>query len=293
MPTTDWLLADYLGMVHPHTFHAMQELVMAMADYQRNRGKKTLFGRDRGLASYEKFEDALRDTLLAMVRDEILQHHSTPEECREQLVDEISAFATAFPNWQDAYAFAQEYFIDRSDIAEGWIQACMRGSINTEMPMATHMTARDRALSLANSVNDILCRYVAVHNDVFDSSLRRMIPIPGLFQAVQYCTHRDTLAGLQSELVVVAEQAQTTSALVKTRVPEQRFLVELDKYVAALMDTVSRLGDICGQLCAKSEAAADYQWHDYNRDVEDYNASIARYKALGGRLNHLYEALKD
>lgn len=46
MATTDWDLAGTFQTRFPHTFNALQKLVMAMADYKKNRGKKTRFKRD-------------------------------------------------------------------------------------------------------------------------------------------------------------------------------------------------------------------------------------------------------
>ena len=38
---------------------------MAMADAYNNRGKTSLFSHDRGLKSYKKYEEKLKDTLIA------------------------------------------------------------------------------------------------------------------------------------------------------------------------------------------------------------------------------------
>ena len=122
MATTDWDLAGTFQTRFPHTFNALQKLVMAMADYEKNRGKKTLFGKDKGLNSYKKFEDTLKDTLLAMVVDGAVARNIGAKECRETLTEMIAAFAEVFPNWQDAYSFADNYFIQNATIAEDRIQ---------------------------------------------------------------------------------------------------------------------------------------------------------------------------
>lgn len=126
MATTNYELAASLQSRHPHTFNALQHLVMAMADFQKNRNKKTLFGKDKGLAAYKKFEDKLRDTLLAMVLDGVITRVATPAEYREQLTGAIGAFASVFPNWQDAYVFAAEYFVSSAKEAEDRIHEMLR-----------------------------------------------------------------------------------------------------------------------------------------------------------------------
>jgi len=122
MATTDWDLAGTFQTRFPHTFNSLQKLVMAMAAYEKNRGKKTLFGKDKGLNAYKKFEDVLRDTLLAMVVDGAIARNVGARECRETLTEMIGAFAEVFPNWQDAYSFAENYFIHNAETAEARIQ---------------------------------------------------------------------------------------------------------------------------------------------------------------------------
>ena len=122
MATTDWDLAGTFQTRFPHTFNALQKLVMAMADYEKNRGKKTLFGKDKGLNAYKKFEGVLKDTLLAMVVDGAVARNIGAKECRETLTEMIAAFAEVFPNWQDAYSFADNYFIQNAAVAEDRIQ---------------------------------------------------------------------------------------------------------------------------------------------------------------------------
>lgn len=126
MATTDWDLAGTFQTRFPHTFNALQKLVMAMAAYQKNRGKKTIFGKDKGLDSYKKFESVLRDTLLAMVVDGAVERNVKAKECRETLTEMVAAFAEVFPNWQDAYSFADEYFIKNAVTAEDRIRDMLR-----------------------------------------------------------------------------------------------------------------------------------------------------------------------
>jgi len=126
MATTNWDLAGTFQTRFPHTFSALQKLVMAMAAYQKNRGGKTIFGKDKGLDSYRKFESVLRDTLLAMVVDGAVERNVKAKVCRETLTEMIAAFAEVFPNWQDAYSFADEYFTKNAVTAEDRIGAMLR-----------------------------------------------------------------------------------------------------------------------------------------------------------------------
>jgi hypothetical protein len=99
---------------------------MSMADFASSRGKRTLFGRDTGLATYKKFEEKFKDTLLAMVLDGVIERNATPAHARTRLIEAIEVFAAGFPNWQDAYAFSKEFLVDSASVAEDRIQSVMR-----------------------------------------------------------------------------------------------------------------------------------------------------------------------
>jgi hypothetical protein len=126
MATTNWNTAEAFQANFPHTFNALQHLIMAMADFNHNREKKSFFGRDKGLAAYKKFEEKFRDTLLAMVLDGIVERDAAPSLVRKTLVEAIEVFAAAFPNWQDAYAYANEFLVESAAVAEDRIQNAMR-----------------------------------------------------------------------------------------------------------------------------------------------------------------------
>ena len=126
MPTTNWTTVAALQEQCPHTHTALQHLVMAMAGVHKNRGKKSLFGKDKGLAAYKKFEEKLEDCVLAMVLDEIFARNAPASVVLENLLSALQAFAAAYPNWQDAYAYAHEFFVESEEVAEDRIANLMR-----------------------------------------------------------------------------------------------------------------------------------------------------------------------
>ena len=126
MATTNWVLAEEFQAKVPHTFIALQHLVTAMADLVKKRGRKTFFGKDKGLAAYKQFEAKLHDTILAMVLDGIIERNATPSHVQSELIKAIKLFATTFPNWQDAYSFADEFLVGSAGVAEDCIRSAMR-----------------------------------------------------------------------------------------------------------------------------------------------------------------------
>lgn len=126
MATTNRTTVEAFQAKFPHTLNALQHLVMSMADFANSRGKKSLFGKDRGLAAYKKFEDKFRDALLAMVLDGVIERNATPSHARTTMIEAIELFAAAYPNWQDAYAFANEFLVESAEAAEDRIQSALR-----------------------------------------------------------------------------------------------------------------------------------------------------------------------
>lgn len=126
MTTTHYERALLFQSLRPHTFTALQKLVMAMADYQNNRGKVGWFDRDKGLRAYKKFESNLRDTLVAIVIDGAIRRDEPASKYRTRLLEDIEGFSIAFPNWQDAYLFAHEYFVVHASTAETRIAELLR-----------------------------------------------------------------------------------------------------------------------------------------------------------------------
>jgi hypothetical protein len=105
-------IEDRLSLLTPHTYNALQKLVMAMAGISKNAGKKTFFGRDKGLEAYSKFRVSLKATIQCMVLDGIISESSITNEVMTALIHKIQEFQMAFPNWQDAYAVASWFFED-------------------------------------------------------------------------------------------------------------------------------------------------------------------------------------
>lgn len=110
MATTNWSAAGELQSRVPHTYTSMEHLVMAMASAHNNQGKKSIFGHDKGLKSYLKFEEKLKETLLAMVMDGLVDRSSRAQDFHDKLVLVIDAWKSIFPNWPDAYQFADLKF---------------------------------------------------------------------------------------------------------------------------------------------------------------------------------------
>ncbi len=83
-----------------------------MQDYQKNIGKKTLFGNDKALRYYINYEEKLKELIYALILDGILDRNSTGEERLEKLVSAQYLFWKVFPGWDYAKKFFIATFIE-------------------------------------------------------------------------------------------------------------------------------------------------------------------------------------
>lgn len=143
--------------------------------------------------------------------------------------------------------------------------------------------------ALAHQINDTLNAYVTVHDAIFAFSLRKLLPIPGLFEPIDYCTHEQTLRSLSVRLDHITDldlrDARPTSET------ERAFLAALVSYALALQDTINKLANISANLYRTSRGEFGYHYPSYRADVREYDTSVKKYSTLGGQLNALYAAI--
>ena len=166
----------------------------------------------------------------------------------------------------------------------------------------------NQVTSLAHQVNDILTRYIKIHdaifrfsplkfllNVIFLGSPLKLLPIFKAMVNIDFCAHERELNALHSQLRVIQAMLDTpepippsgTEFLTALGLLPQLFV----KYTAALCDTVNRLHDICGHLCCKSAGAKDYSTTQYRTDMKAYNESVLPIQKFGQRLNALIASL--
>ena len=104
------LFEEQLRLMTPHTYNALQKLVLSMAKVAKNAEKKTIFGRDKGEEAYSKFLSTLKTTLHSMVLDDVIREATPTEQVMSELEEKMNHFKMAFPNWPDAYEFWRIFF---------------------------------------------------------------------------------------------------------------------------------------------------------------------------------------
>ena len=115
MPVTDYARVHVLQATQPNTTAALTWLVPAMETLAREWGKRSLFGRDKGVKAARKYDEALVKTLYAMTADGLVHRSDEPETFRTCLIQAMRQFTLAYPNWQDAYTFFETIFVEQAD----------------------------------------------------------------------------------------------------------------------------------------------------------------------------------
>ena len=146
--------------------------------------------------------------------------------------------------------------------------------------------ARNELKSIAIEVNSLLSRYVVIHDAVFKFSLRKAIPLPFIFKAIDFGDLHSQTEQIIAELETYNQETEVI--MQKATQDERRFVLSLSEYCMALIKTVSLLKDILYQLYLKSENLTGYRLSEYNKQCDSYKKAVSEYHSLGGRLNELY-----
>ncbi|MGH6932904.1 MAG: hypothetical protein ACREEE_10790 [Dongiaceae bacterium] len=126
MKPTDPAWAEMMQRTTPNTFRALEQLVPALAATGRYRGKSFLFGRGAQHKAAAQVEAKLKETLLAMVQDRLIERHQDAETCRQRLVAAVRDFASAYQDQEQAYALADEYLVGNAADAKKRIREFMK-----------------------------------------------------------------------------------------------------------------------------------------------------------------------
>ncbi len=154
------------------------------------------------------------------------------------------------------------------------------------------MSERTFADSIAVEVHTALTSYVDVHNDVFALNLRRVIPIPGIFESIDFATHIESLIEIQDKLVRVGTVIESANRTEMKNPSVNRFLVSLNTYRTSLLETVRKLVSISEKLHEKEQNSASYVWDTYQGDMDSYQKSREAYSELGVTLNKAYQEMR-
>ena len=153
------------------------------------------------------------------------------------------------------------------------------------------MSHSGQIIEISQNINSFLSQYIEIHDDIFKTSIRRIIPIPGIFKAIDFEGHLKKSESISNGF----ENCQTEikSLLVSLGDSEQEYLNLLNDYAERLILTVSLLKVVLSALQAKSRSFknSNYDWSNYKEDLARYEQSVSEYLEIGGDLNDMFQKL--
>jgi hypothetical protein len=154
------------------------------------------------------------------------------------------------------------------------------------------MNTKEQIIELSWEVKDLLSQYVVIHDGIFKTSIRHIIPIPGIFKAIDFGAYFAKAENIILELENCDNKIKSLPDNFEGQ--EREYLDLLSRYTSALIETVIRLKIVLGALYAKSQSFANssYNWSNYKNDLANYDKSVEGYLAIGGCLNELFQKIK-
>jgi len=150
------------------------------------------------------------------------------------------------------------------------------------------VTTNEETVRLAQRVNGMVKAYMAVQDDLFRPSLRKILRIPGIYRPVDYKKNGEILQGLLEELAGVKSAIRHD---VPDSSPEEtRFLGALRGYVSLMGSAAEKLCFICGRLGERSRGAA-YGKEDYRSDMTELRVIQKKHLEAGLKLNGMMKEL--
>jgi hypothetical protein len=135
-------------------------------------------------------------------------------------------------------------------------------------------------------VNDLQARYVSLQDHVFRFSIRRVLPIPFVFEKVDFPKIEKELVSITEFILLTSEHYQTVERDVLPM--DWDALDELfPRFCEAVSGSSAKLAHICRRLGARVEDANRYRRTEYDRDISIYNEGVDRYRSMGLELNRL------
>lgn len=144
----------------------------------------------------------------------------------------------------------------------------------------------EHIVKLTHDVNDLLTRYIAIHDDIFRASWRRFIPIPGLFQKINYQQHFIDITNV--EITLSAMKVEAAGLYENVSGAGKDCVAALNNYIASLLNSLSVLIKIIEGLKDKSKHKK-YNWNEYGLHVHSYEQLREKHAALGVEVNQKWE----
>ncbi len=141
---------------------------------------------------------------------------------------------------------------------------------------------REEIARLARQVSVLLKNYMAVQEDLFKPTLRKIVRLPFFYVPVDYRANSLKLEAILQELVTVKSAIRKRNP--EGTLPEGKFLALLRGYVSLMATAAEKLREICGRLEQRSDGAP-YTRQEYKTDMAELRQIQKKHLDAGVVLN--------
>ncbi|MFC1643904.1 hypothetical protein ACFL5C_01080 [Candidatus Omnitrophota bacterium] len=144
--------------------------------------------------------------------------------------------------------------------------------------------------TMSHAVMVIINDYVKVEDYVFKFSLRRVLPIPGFFEKIDYEKCYLTLGRLIEQLSFHESFLEKHMSNFEDEAL-RNYAETMGDYCIALKSAITLFRAVCYKLYNKGRGSLFYRYPTYNRDLKNYKNAINNYKMSGEKLQRIYEMI--
>lgn len=142
-----------------------------------------------------------------------------------------------------------------------------------------------KILEIAQRTNAVLKHYMAIQNELFKPSLRKMIRLPGIYKPIDYSGNCQKLEEIISELECIKTSIRDISPDNKTE--DGNFLILQRAYITGMLKAVVCVKEIAEKLYQRSTGHKDYTQKDYKEDIEVFKKAELEFLEIGLKLNEM------
>ncbi len=127
--------------------------------------------------------------------------------------------------------------------------------------------------------------YVSVHNELLDSSILRIIPLPFLRKKFNFTNYSMLLR--DADIAILEYKDELYGFLPSDSLLEHEYIICLMEYVLLLDNTIQLLSKLIDKLKQKSNGDIIYKYSEYRNDLRVYEKSTEKYQEYGKLVNEL------
>lgn len=148
-------------------------------------------------------------------------------------------------------------------------------------------------IKIGEEVNNLLSRYIEVHDKLNKTSWRNIIPIPFIFKKIGFEELHNQAVAILAELKEIDLKLEEITKEEEKEITEKegKFYICLCLFNRALIDTVALLKRILDKLNKQSNSSFKYNIKDYKEDLDLYERARSKYITIGSELNPLFKGM--